>query len=85
MPIGENKKKDLARKKDLLKPKNDIVFQTLFTRGSEDITRAMIEDIIKIEINKIDLDRSKDLLNDDVSNKNGRLDIRAIYKWEHRL
>ena len=85
MPIGENNKKDLARKKDLLKPKNDIVFQTLFTRGSEDITRAMIEDIIKIEINKIDLDRSKDLLNDDVSNKNGRLDIRAIYKWEHRL
>ena len=88
MPIRKNSKNDLTSEKliekntykgkDLLKPKNDVVFQTLFTRGSEDITKAMIEDIIKININKIDLDKSKDLLNDNVSNKNGRLDIRAI-------
>ena len=38
----------------------------------------MIEDIIKIDIHKIDLDKSKDLLNDNARNKNGRLDIRAI-------
>ena len=63
---------------DLLKPKNDVVFQTLFTRGSEYVTKSMIEDIIKIDIHKIDLDKSKDLLNDNARNKNGRLDIRAI-------
>ena len=63
---------------DLLKPKNDVVFQALFTRGSEYATKSMIEDIIKIDIHKIDLDKSKDLLNDNARNKNGRLDIRAI-------
>ena len=66
------------KKKSLLKPKNDIVFQTLFTRGSESITKAMLEDILNIKINKINLDKSKDLLNDNIRNKNGRLDIRAI-------
>ena len=63
---------------DILKPKNDVVFQALFTRGSEYVTKSMIEDIIKIDIHKIDLDKSKDLLNDNARNKNGRLDIRAI-------
>ena len=47
---------------DILKPKNDVVFQALFTRGSEYVTKTMIEDIIKIDIHKIDLDKSKDLL-----------------------
>ena len=60
------------KKKSLLKPKNDIVFQTLFTRGSESITKAMLEDILNIKINKINLDKSKDLLNDNIRNKNGR-------------
>ena len=56
---------------DILKPKNDVVFQALFTRGSEYVTKTMIEDIIKIDIHKIDLDKSKDLLNDNARNKNG--------------
>ena len=64
--------------KDLLLPKNDLVFQTLFTRGKESITKSLIENILKIKINKIDLDRSKDLLNDNTKDKNGRLDLRAI-------
>ncbi len=64
--------------KDLLLPKNDLVFQTLFTRGKESIIKSLIENILKIKINKIDLDRSKDLLNDNTKDKNGRLDLRAI-------
>ena len=28
---------------DILKPKNDVVFQALFTRGSEYVTKSMIE------------------------------------------
>ena len=75
---GQMMQENTYMRKSLLRPKNDVVFQTLFTRGSENITKAMIEDIIKININKIDLDKSKDLLNDNASNKNGRLDIRAI-------
>ncbi len=66
------------KNQELLKPTNDVVFQALFTRGKESITKAMLEDILKIKINKIDLDKSKDLLNDNKDNKNGRLDLRAI-------
>ena len=59
-------------------PKNDIVFQTLFTRGKESITKSLIENILKIKINKLDLDKNKDLLNGNTKDKNGRLDLRAV-------
>lgn len=62
----------------ILQPKNDIVFQALFGRGKESITKAMIEDILEIQIQKIDLDRNKDLLNDRKEQKNGRVDVRAV-------
>lgn len=64
--------------RDILQPKNDVVFQALFTRGKESITKAMLEDILKIKIDKLELDNSKDLLNDNSNDKNGRLDLRAI-------
>ena len=66
------------KKKDILLPKNDIVFQTLFSRGKESITKALLEDILKIKIHKLDLDKGKDLLNDNKEDKNGRLDLRAV-------
>ena len=66
------------KKKRILQPKNDVVFKALFTRGKESITKALIEDILKIKIHKLDLDKSKDLLNDNKKDKNGRLDLRAV-------
>ena len=68
---------ETCTKKSTLMPKNDVVFQTLFTRGADNITKALIEDIIKTKIKKIDLDKSKDLVNDSIRSKNGRLDVRA--------
>lgn len=62
----------------ILKPTNDIVFQALFGRGRENITKAMLEDILKIKIQKIDLDKNKDLFNDRKEQKNGRVDVRAV-------
>ena len=73
--MEENSRK---KKYDLLGPKNDVVFQTLFSQGRERITKAMLEDILKIKIQKIDLDKRKDLLNDNKEDKNGRVDIRAV-------
>ncbi len=63
---------------EILKPKNDVVFQALFTRGKESITKSLIENILKIKISKLELDKSKDLLNNNIQDKNGRLDLRAI-------
>ena len=73
----ENQEKNEGKLK-ILQPKNDVVFQALFTRGKEKITKALLEDILKIKIHKLDLDKSRDLLNDNKKDKNGRLDLRAV-------
>ena len=52
---NENKSKNQkGEEKQLLKPKNDIVFQSLFNQKNEKITKAFIEDLLeeKIEIAK---------------------------------
>lgn len=69
---------EVSIKKSTLTPKNDVVFQTLFSRGNERITKAFLEDILNIKIEKIELDKSKDLSNDNIKEKNGRLDVRAV-------
>ena len=74
----EENQKESEGKLKILQPKNDVVFQALFTRGKESITKALLEDILKIKIHKLDLDKSKDLLNDNKKDKNGRLDLRAV-------
>lgn len=74
----QSERHEFNETKEILQPKNDIVFRALFTRGKESITKAMLEDILKIKINKLELDKSKDLLNDNKEDKNGRLDLRAV-------
>ena len=64
--------------KSLLELKNDVVFKTLFSRGKPEITKAMLEAILDTKIDKIELDKSTDLLNENKEDKNGRLDLRAI-------
>ena len=76
--ISELSEKKTIKERHPLKPKNDVVFQTLFSRGSENITKGLLEDILKIKINKIDLDKGKDLKNTNAVAKNGRLDVRAV-------
>ena len=73
--LDEERQEEIIRK--AMKPTNDIVFQNLFSRGNENITKAMLEKILKMKIEKIDLDKSKDLSNNYFDEKNGRLDIRA--------
>ena len=65
-------------KKSILQPKNDVVFKALFSRGKPRITQAMLEAILKMKIDKLELDKSTDLLNENADDKNGRLDLRAI-------
>ena len=65
-------------KKSILQPKNDVVFKALFSRGKPRITQAMLEAILKMKIDKLELDKSTDLINENADDKNGRLDLRAI-------
>ena len=79
MSESKNQTKDaILENQELLPPKNDIVFKALFTRGKESITKAFLEDILKIKIEKLDVDKSKDLYNDNARDKNGMLDLRAV-------
>ena len=66
------------KEKSILQPKNDVVFKALFSRGKPRITQAMLEAILKMKIDKLELDKSTDLLNENAEDKNGRLDLRAI-------
>ena len=46
----------------LLKPKNDIVFQSLFNQNNEKITKAFVQALIEEKIDKIVINQDKELL-----------------------
>lgn len=62
---------------ELLKPKNDVVFHCLFRRGNEKITKALISSIIDEEIDEIELDNDRFLLQEYPEQKMGILDLNA--------
>lgn len=66
------------KNKELLPPKMDIVFQALFRKGNETITKAFISEIIGKSIQKIELDKNKNLLREYAKDKMGILDLIAI-------
>ena len=66
------------KSKELLSPKMDIVFQALFRKGNETITKAFISQIIGKNIQKIELDKNKNLLREYAKDKMGILDLIAI-------
>lgn len=64
-------------KRELLKPKTDVVFHSLFRVGNEDITKAIISDITKENIKEIELDNDRYLINEYPDEKLGILDVKA--------
>lgn len=66
------------KNKELLPPKMDIVFQALFRKGNETITKAFISEIIGKNIQKIELDKNRNLLREYAKDKMGILDLIAI-------
>lgn len=64
-------------RKELPAPKMDVVFQALFRKGNEKITKALISGIIGRKIQKIDLDKNKNLLREYTKDKMGILDLIA--------
>ena len=68
---------ELEVKKELLKPKIDVVFQALFNQKNEDITKAFISDLLGEEIINIKINADKELLRDRPEDKLGILDLEA--------
>ena len=62
-------------KKQLLKPKNDVVFQCLFNQENEKITKAFVEALIGRKINEIIINETKELYREKPDDKLGVLDL----------
>lgn len=67
----------MEKKKELLKPKNDIVFQSLFTQKNERITKNFISAIMEENITKIEINTEKELYRERPEDKLGILDLEA--------
>lgn len=67
----------MEKKKELLKPKNDIVFQSLFTQKNEKITKNFISAIMEENITKIEINTEKELYRERPEDKLGILDLEA--------
>lgn len=61
----------------VLTPKNDVIFQSLFSKGHENITKALISSIIKTEITEIYMDTSTHLTRKYMDSKLGVLDLQV--------
>ena len=75
--VKENESKKQKEEKELLKPKNDVVFQSLFNQKNEKITKAFIEDLIEEKIEKIIINDTKELYREKPEEKLGILDLEA--------
>ena len=67
----------MDKKKQLLKPKNDIVFQSLFTQKNEEITNNFISALMEEKITKIEINTKKELYREKPEDKLGILDLEA--------
>ena len=56
-------KNNLNKEQELLKPKNDIVFQSLFTKNNEKITKAFVEALIGRKVKNIKINKKFITLN----------------------
>ena len=72
MTVAETGKSELV-------PKNDIIFKNLFSKiGNEDMLKELLEEIIKIKIKEIEVQKEVELSKMKKEEKYGKLDLRVI-------
>ena len=67
-------------KKELLKPKCDIVFQALFGENKDNITQSLISDILGEKVEIIDIKTDSTITRKYPNDKAGRLDLKTKFK-----
>ena len=77
--------KEMGGEKELLKPKNDIVFQSLFNQKNEKITKNMISALLGQEIRKIKINETKELFREYPEDKLGILDLEAEINEKEKI
>ena len=68
------------KKKELLKPKYDVVFQALFGENKENITQSLVSDILGEKVEIIDIKTDSTITRKYPNNKTGRLDLKTKFK-----
>ncbi len=65
-------------KREFLKPTNDIIFKLLFGEvGRENILKDLLEAILNVKIERVILDKQKEILIGEIDRKTGVLDVKA--------
>lgn len=64
-----------TKEKKLLKPKNDLVFQSLFSKENVNITKDFAECLLERKINKIKINDDKEISRQNPDDKLGILDL----------
>ena len=67
----------MKEEQELLKPKIDVVFHSLFRKGNERITKALITSIINEKIEKVELDKDRYVVGEYPEEKLGIVDMKA--------
>ena len=64
-----------TEEKRLLKPKNDVVFQSIFNQNNAKITKAFVEALLDEKITKMTINNDQILVRDTPEDKLGILDL----------
>ena len=78
-------KREKSEENKLLKPKNDIVFQSLFNQKNEKITKAFVEDLLEEKVDKIIINETKELYREKPEDKLGILDLEVDINEEKKI
>ena len=70
-----SKEKKIVEEKQLLQPKIDVVFQSLFNKDNMEITKSFVEVLLEEKIETIEINADKDLVREKPEDKLGILDL----------
>ena len=70
-----SKEKEIVEEKQLLQPKIDVVFQSLFNKDNMEITKSFVEVLLEEKIETIEINADKDLIREKPEDKYGVLDL----------
>ena len=70
-----NKEEEIGEEKQLLQPKIDVVFQSLFNKDNMEITKSFVEVLLEEKIETIEINADKDLIREKPEDKLGILDL----------
>ncbi len=68
----------MEQEEKINKPKSDVIFKNLFSKiGNEDLLKEFLEEILRIKINKIEIQKEVEVSKSHEKEKCGRLDLRV--------